>query len=208
MTILFVAITILISLLAFNNNDLFRKLQFNPYQVYHRKEYYRLLTHGFIHADWVHLAINMFVLYQFGKNIEGIFDSLGDQGFMHYPKIWFSFFYLSSIVVASLTTLKKHRDHIWYNAVGASGGVSAILFCFIFFCPFETLSLYGIIPLPGIIMGILYLIYSQYMSRRDKDHINHDAHFVGAVYGFLFPLLIHYQLIWIFLNQILHIFNQ
>lgn len=206
MTLFFVAITALISIMAFNNEKLFSKLQFNPYQVYHRKEYYRLLTHGFVHADWIHLIVNMMVLFMFGQSIENIFNQLAEAGVMRYPAAWFSFLYLVSIVVASLTTLRKHKDNIWYNAVGASGGVSAILFCYIFFYPFRTLYLYGILPLPGIVLGILYLFYSQYMSKKNRDNVNHDAHFIGAVFGFLFPLLINFRLIHAFIDQILNPF--
>ena len=206
MTLFFVAITAIISFMAFNNEKLFSKLQFNAYQVYHRKEYYRLLTHGFVHADWMHLIVNMLVLFMFGQNIENIFGQLAEAGVLHLAPVWFSFLYLTAIVVASLTTLKKHRDNIWYNSVGASGGVSAILFCYIFFYPFRTLYLYGILPLPGIVLGVLYLFYSQYMSKKNRDNVNHDAHFVGAVFGFLFPLLISYKLIYTFTDQIVTFF--
>ena len=204
MTIIFVAITCLISFVAFNNEKLFGKLQFNAYQIYHRKEYYRLLTHGFIHADWMHLIVNMLVLYMFGKSIETKFTQLEIEGVINYPFLWYSFLYLTAIIISSLTTLKKHRDDIWYNSVGASGGVSAILFCYIFFYPFRILLLYGIIPLPGIVLGVLYLFYSQYMSKKNRDNINHDAHFVGAVFGFLFPILINYHFIFEFISKILH----
>lgn len=203
MTIVFIVVTCIISILAFSNGQLFSKLQFNPYQVYHRKEYYRLISHGFVHADWMHLLVNMFVLFSFGTAVESIFDSMESAGIMKYSKVWFSVLYLSAIVFASLTTLKKHKDDIYYNSVGASGAVSAVLFCSIFFEPWSTLSLYFAIPIPAIIFGVLYLFYSQYMSRRNSDNINHDAHFVGAVFGFLFPLIIKLDLIFYFINQLL-----
>lgn len=203
MTLIFVLVTTVISILAFNNGQLFSKLQFNPYQVYHRKEYYRLISHGFIHADWLHLFVNMFVLYSFGTAVENIFAILEAQGMMKFGKAWFTFMYLSAIVFASLTTLKKHKDNVYYNSVGASGAVSAILFCSIFFEPWNTLQLYFAIPIPAIIFGVLYLFYSHYMSKRNMDNINHDAHFIGAVFGFLFPLLINFDLIYNFLNQLL-----
>jgi membrane associated rhomboid family serine protease len=177
-------------------------MQFNPYQVYHRKEYYRLISHGFVHADWVHLIVNMIVLYSFGSAVENYFGQLEVLGMMKYGKVWFTFMYLAAIVVSSLTTLKKHKDHIFYNSVGASGGVSAILFCSIFFNPWAKLGLYFVIPMPAIIFGIGYLIYSQYMSRRNVDNVNHDAHFIGAVFGFLFPLLIKFDFIHIFIDQL------
>lgn len=203
MTIVFIIITALVSILAFNNEHLFSKMKFSPYQVYHRKEYYRLLSHGFVHADWVHLIVNMIVLYSFGSAVENYFNQLELLGIIKFGKAWFTFMYLAAIVFSSLTTLAKHKDHIFYNSVGASGGVSAILFCSIFFDPWAKLGLYFVIPVPAIIFGIGYLIYSQYMSKRNTDNVNHDAHFVGAVFGFLFPLLIKFDLIHIFLNQLL-----
>jgi membrane associated rhomboid family serine protease len=69
--------------------------------------------------------------------------------------------------------------------LGASGGVAAVLFAFIYFAPWQTISIW-FIPVPGIIAGAGYLAYSAYMAKRGGDLINHDAHFAGAVYGFLF----------------------
>jgi len=203
MTYVFIIITSLVSILAFNNQQLFSKLQFNPYQVYHRKEYYRLLSHGFVHADWMHLIVNMFVLYSFGSTVENYFRLLEAEGMMRFGIAWYTFMYLAAIVFSSVTTLKKHKDDIFYNSVGASGAVSAILFCSIFFNPWAKLGLYFVIPMPAIIFGVGYLIYSQYMSRKNTDNINHDAHFIGAVFGFLFPLLIKFSFIYIFINQLL-----
>jgi membrane associated rhomboid family serine protease len=202
-TLILVAVTSLISILAFNNEQIFSKLQFNAYQIYHRKEYHRLLLHGFIHADWMHLIVNMFVLYSFGRNVEIYFQYYEGQGMMHFSAFWYTFMYLSAIIVSSLTTLKKYKNNIMYNSVGASGGVSAVLFCSVFFDPWNKLYLYFAIPVPGIIFAVLYLIYSQYMSKRNMDNINHDAHFIGAVFGFLFPLMIKFDFINVFLRNLL-----
>lgn len=202
MTLAFIIITSIISIVAFGNRQLFAKFQFNPYQVYHRKEYYRLLSHGFIHADWMHLIVNMIVLYSFGNAVESYFGQLEAEGLMNHAEIWFSFMYLAAIIFSSVTTLKKYKDDFMYNSVGASGGVSAVLFCSIFFNPWAKLGLYFVIPVPAIIFGVGYLIYSQYMSKKNIDNINHDAHFIGAVFGFLFPLLIKFSFIYIFINQL------
>jgi membrane associated rhomboid family serine protease len=199
MTIILLCVTCLVSILAFNNDQLFFKLQFNPYQVYHRKEYYRLVSHAFIHADWMHLIVNMIVLYSFGTNVEAYFGYYIEK----YGSGWFMFMYLAAIVFASVTTLKKHKDNPLYNSVGASGAVSAVLFCSIFFDPWSKINLYFAIPIPAILFGMGYLIYSQYMSKRNMDNINHDAHFIGAIFGFLFPLLIKFDFIHIFLNRLM-----
>jgi len=106
------------------------------------------------------------------------------------------------LIISSTTTLIKYRSEPYYNAVGASGAVSAFVFASIFFSPWQTLLFY-FIPIPGIVFGVLYLIYSNYMSRKDRDHINHDAHFLGAVFGFLYPVLMDPSLFHLFLNQLL-----
>lgn len=203
MTFFLIGITVLISIMAFNQPEVFSKLQLNPYQVYHKKEWYRLITHGFVHVDWMHLIINMFVLYSFGQGIEGIFQSLEEAEMLRYHQVWYLGFYFSAIVIASLLTVAKQRDNSFYNSVGASGAVSAAVFFYIFFDPYNKLLLFMILPIPGILFGVAYLIYSQYMSRQSNDNINHDAHFVGAVYGFLFPLLIKVSLINYFLQNFL-----
>ncbi len=205
MTIFIVALTSLISIMAFSRPELMLKLQFNPYQVHHRRQYYRLLTHALLHADWVHLFINMLVLFSFGTAVERYFGRLETMGMLRFPGLVYLLLYIGAVVASSLTTLKKHKDNHWYNSVGASGGVSAVIFTSIFFAPWQNLLLYAIIPIPGIVFGGLYLAYSHYMSKKASDNINHDAHFIGAVFGLLFPLLIDISLIGTFFEQLFRI---
>ncbi|MDR2039136.1 MAG: rhomboid family intramembrane serine protease [Bacteroidales bacterium] len=201
MTLIIVIITSVVSILAFSRRDLFAKLLFNPYQVYHRKEWYRLITHGLLHADWLHLIINMMVLFSFGRYVESYFRLMADLTWMKMPMFWYVLFYLLALVISSLVTLRKHKDDIWYNSVGASGAVSAVLFCSIFFDPNSTLLFMGFIPIKAYIFGPLYLIYSYYSSRKAADNVNHDAHLLGAVFGFCFPLLVDIDLIRVFIGQ-------
>ncbi len=202
MTILLIIITSAISIMAFNNREIFDKLQLNPYSVYHKKQWYRVISHGFLHADWAHLFVNMFVLFFFGRSVENEFERLAINGTIKSPVFSFVLLYFASMVFATVTSIAKQKDNIWYNSVGASGAVSAILFTHIFFQPLAKLYFYAVIPIPGIIFGVLYLGYSHYMSRRGNDNINHDAHFIGAVFGFLFPLLLDPKLINVFLGQL------
>jgi membrane associated rhomboid family serine protease len=203
MTYILIAFTALISITAFRNQEWFSKLQFNAYQVYHRKELHRLLTHGFLHANWTHLIVNMLVLFFFGPIVEKIIRQVLSAEMQGLSSLIYVFFYFAAIVVATLVSLFKNRDNVWYNSVGASGAVSAIIFFYIFFNPWEKIYFYGILPVPGIIMGVLYLIYGHYMSRRGTDNINHDAHIVGALFGFIFPLFINYHLIRVFVDKLL-----
>ena len=202
MTILLIVITSIISVTAFNRRELFDKLQLNPYAVYHKKEWYRIISHGFVHADWVHLFVNMFVLFSFGSSVEHIFKQLAANGIIKSPILAYVLLYFISMIFATLTTIKKQKDNHLYNSVGASGAVSAVVFTCIFFQPLAKLYFYAVIPIPGIVFGVLYLGYSHYMSKRGGDNINHDAHFIGAVFGFLFPLIIDPKLINVFIGQL------
>jgi membrane associated rhomboid family serine protease len=200
-TLVIVIITSLISFLAFQNPVLMSRYDFSPYRIFQRKEYYRLVSHAFLHADWVHLIINMVVLYSFGSYVEHEFRALENAGHIRSGLASYLILYFSAIIISSVTTYIKKRKDPYYVAVGASGAVSAVLFTSIFFSPLEKILLYGVIPLPGFVFGILYLAYSTYMGGKDKDHINHDAHLWGAIYGILFPLFLDPSLINYFLNQ-------
>jgi membrane associated rhomboid family serine protease len=201
MTLLIVILTSIVSIVAFSRRELFAQLLFNPYQVNHRKEWYRMITHGLLHADWMHLIINMMVLFSFGEYVEYYFARMADMTWIKLPSLWYIIFYLLALTVSSLTTLRKHRDDVWYNSVGASGAVSAVLFCSIFFAPHNTLLFMGIVPIKAYLFGPLYLIYSYSAGRKDTGNINHDAHLLGAVFGFCFPLLIDVRLIKYFIGQ-------
>ncbi len=203
MTLYIVIVTAIISIIALYRHSFFSRLQLNTFQTYHSKEYYRLFSHSLVHADWVHLIVNMFVLYSFGQNVEAYFSYFQSAGLLKFPALYYIFFYVTAVVVASLSTLKKHKDDPMYNSVGASGGVSAIVFASIFFDPWHKLYFYGIVPVPGIVFGGIYLFYSWYMSRRNVGYINHDAHYWGAVYGLVFPIFIDHSLFLNFLQKLI-----
>lgn len=204
MTLIILIITVAISILAFNKPEIMDRLQFNPSQTYHQKQWYRLISHGFVHAGWWHLIINMLVFYSFGRAIESDFDALQRNGLMENPNLNYALLYFGGIIFSSLLTLKKHKDNPGYNSVGASGAVSAVVFTSIFFNPWHKIYFYGIIGLPGILLGLIYLGYSYYMGRKGDGFINHDAHFVGAVYGLLFPVLIDVDFVQVFVHQLLN----
>jgi membrane associated rhomboid family serine protease len=185
-TYLIIGITAVVSFLAFQNVSLMEKLQFNAAQVVHRKQYYRLISHAFVHVSWTHLIVNMLVLYFFGRNVESYFGYF----FGNRAEIYFVVLYIGRMLVSNIWSLIKHQNDYYYNAVGASGAVSAVLFTFIFLDPWEMLYLFAIIPIPGIVFGAGYLIYSYQMGKRKSDNVAHDAHFLGAVFGFVFPIIL------------------
>jgi membrane associated rhomboid family serine protease len=202
MTIIIIVATAIVSILAFNNRVLMQKLLLSPYQIIHKKEWYRVLSHAFVHGDYIHLFVNMIVLLSFGMAVENIFDQLKVIEIINSPILHFLILYLGGAVISCLTTLRKHKDNFYYQGVGASGAVSAVVFASIFFRPLDNLYIMGILPIPAIAFGIGYLIYSHYMSRKSTDNINHDAHFIGAIFGFIYPLLIDLNLYKIFLNEL------
>jgi len=203
-TLMFVILTVVISVAAFSNHRLQQSLWLNPYEVAHKREYWRLLSHGFIHANGWHLAINIFVFYSFGLFCERYFAHLSLYSSLNYPLLHFVVLYLGGIIVASIPSVIKHRDNPYYRSVGASGGVAAIVFATILFQPLQIIYFY-FIPVPGIIFGIFYLLYSQIMAKRGQGNINHEAHFTGAVFGLIYPILIKPELLEAFIRQ-LHIF--
>jgi membrane associated rhomboid family serine protease len=138
----------------------------------------------------------------FGLAVENIFKQLQDINVIGSPTIHFLTLYIGGAIVSCLTTLRKHKDNFSYQGVGASGAISAVVFSSIFFRPLDKLYLMGILPMPSIVFGVAYLIYSHYMSKKSNDNVNHDAHFVGAVFGFIYPLLIDPNLIKVFVNQL------
>ena len=199
MTLYIILITIIVSIVAFQNQSLKYKLMFRPYMVSSQNEWYRFLTSGFIHADWLHLLINMFVLYSFGQAVEVYYE----YAFPAHHTYYFILLYLGAIVISDLPTYKKHMHDHTYNGLGASGGVSAILFASIIFNPWQKIYLYGIIGIPGIVAGAAYLIYSYYMDKKGNTHINHGAHFWGAVYGLIFTIALQPSLALMFLQRLI-----
>jgi len=194
-TFLLIGVTVLVSWRAFGDQRLFDRLVLWPSAIARQHQYERLITHGFIHADGTHLLFNMITLYFFGRAIERTFAPyIGPLGFL--------LFYLSAIVVASLPTYLRHRHDIHYRSLGASGGVSAVLFAMIIISPWSMLFV-AFIPMPAVVFGMVYIGYSIWMDRRGGDHINHSAHLWGAGYGMLFTIVMEPRVAARFLAQVL-----
>lgn len=183
-TIIITIATVLISIAAFNNEPLYSKLILWPRVMDNPAEYYRLLTSGFIHENWVHLFLNMFALYSFGQAVEMVFMEL------HTSNTLYLALYLTAIIIASLPSFIRNRNNYSYRSLGASGGVSAIVFFTIYFFPFSKISIMFLPGIPAIVVGPLFLLYEAYMARTGKGKINHSAHFWGSAYGILFAFLI------------------
>ena len=178
-------ITCIISIITFSNSSVKKELILSPYKVLHEKKVWLLITHAFIHADFLHLFFNMYVLYMFGPYLELYFEYNASLGFISYI-----LFYILSAIFATIPALYKNGNNPNYLSLGASGAVSAVVFAYIVLYPLREL---GIILLPGIgipgfIFGILYLLAENYMSKKKYSNIAHDAHISGALFGVFFIL--------------------
>ena len=203
MNIAIIVITSLISIYALYNREVFDRMKFNAHAIKHFGQGWRFFSYGLIHADWMHLLVNMFVLYSFGKVVVEAFTFYFDtKGYLFYLLL-----YVGGIVFSVLFDFGKYKDDIYYNAVGASGAVSAVLFSSIILHPTSSLYLMFIpFPLPAAVFGVLYLIYSAVMAKRANDNIGHNAHFWGAVFGVVFTIAIKPGLATEFVNQIRTLF--
>ena len=195
-TLIIIAITAVISMLALNNINLIRQLILWPPALSRDHQYYRLVSYGLIHADPQHLLFNMLTLYFFGRVMEQLYNGfLGPLGF--------AIFYVGGLVVSILPTYLRNRNNAQYRSLGASGAVSAVLFAFILVQPWATIYVF-FFPLPAIVYAVLYIGYSIYMDRRCADNINHSAHLWGALYGVIFTIVMAPRVIGVFLSSLSH----
>jgi membrane associated rhomboid family serine protease len=197
-TLSIIVLTCLISATAFNNNKILDDLIFWPPAISIRHQYYRFVTCGLIHADIMHLAFNMITLFFFGRVMEAYY--MGELGLPHY---YYLILYIGALIAANIPTYIKRKDDYNYRSLGASGAVCAVLFAFILLRPWETITVL-VIPVPAIVYAFLFLGYSVYMSRRGGDNVNHDAHFWGALFGVVFTIAVHPDVVNTFLNELSH----
>jgi len=189
MTYAIIAITVIISFLAFNNSELFQRLRFNAWLIKERKQNWRFFTYALLHAGWMHLLVNMFVFYFFGRFVEQVFQLEFGMG---QGILYFVLLYVGGVLFSTLYDFSKQKSNPYYDAVGASGAVAAVLFSSILLAPTNSLFIFPIpFPVPAWLFGVLYLIYSVYMGKKGSDNIGHNAHFFGAVFGLVFTIIIN-----------------
>lgn len=197
-TYIIIGITVLVSMSSFSNENNLNKLIFYPVVMNEKNEWWRFITHGFIHADIQHLLFNMLTLYFFGKQVESNFEVLFQNQYI-YP-----LYYLLALIFASIPSYQKNKQNSYYRSLGASGAIAAVLFTNIIFEPWQTLYLNFFIPIPALLFAVGYIVYSSYMSKKGNDNIGHDAHLYGAIFGILFPLIFKPELIPYFIEQLKH----
>jgi len=185
-TLIILLLTCVISFTAFSNEKITNDMIFYPTAVTNHNQWYRFITCGFIHADFMHLAFNMYTFYLFGDMVERAFTAIyGEMG-----KALYIVMYISPLVVCLLPTYFKHRNDYYYRSLGASGAVSAVIFIGIFLNPTMGMGIFPIpFHIPAFIFGPLYLGISAYLSKKGHGNINHSAHIWGAVYGVVFLVI-------------------
>lgn len=196
-TTILILVTLGVSFYAWNREDIMYKLIMDPYSVTKKKEYYRFVTSGFIHADYMHLFFNMYALWSFGSNVERLFlqfyGSLGTVLYIAY--------YILALVVSDLPSYIKNRHNYNYSSLGASGAISSLILTQIIFFPLSDVYFF-FIPMKGVIMGILYIAYSYYMDKKRYDNIGHSAHLTGAIFGIFVTLVLFPYSIIYFIDSI------
>lgn len=183
-------ITGLVSWQANQRPDLKDKLLLHPFRVKHENQWYRILTHAFVHGDSTHLLVNLFVLWQFGLEVEALLASHSLVPLVKLPGNYsFLMLYFGGILFASIPAMLRHTNNPDYRSLGASGAVSAVLIFYIIHLPTVQLLLFFVIPIPAFLAGILFFVYEGYMDRRGGGRIAHDAHLYGGLYGLIFAVL-------------------
>jgi len=201
-TLLIIAVTAIVSFLAFSNATLKKKFLFYPWLINKKSsESYRFFTHGLIHSDMNHLIFNMLTLFFFGPDVEKYLNRSDVFGNPKGSIIFLAFYAIGIIIAATLPYFRQKRNQ-YYTSLGASGAVSAALFAAILIFPLG--NVWGI---PSFIFGPLYLVYMVYMSKKAKDNIAHDAHFMGAIYGLIAIVLLVPNTFGNFMKQFLSFLN-
>lgn len=173
------AVTIVMSILAFNREHLMRQWLLVPYAINHGGSYRTFITSGFIHADYPHLFFNMFTFYFFAFPLEGVMGP-----------VKFTVLYFASMIISSIPSYLKNRNNPQYASLGASGAVSGVVFGYILYDPLSRIYIMFIpLGIPAFVYAFLYLGYCVYASRRQSDNINHSAHFWGSLTGFLITVV-------------------
>jgi membrane associated rhomboid family serine protease len=185
--------------MAWQNAALFEKFKFNAWYIQRDKDWHRFFSHALLHADWGHLLINMFVLWSFANVVLEFFTY--DFGTLA-GSLLFVGLYVGGIFFSTIYDFFKYRNDIYYNAVGASGAVAAVVFASIVLYPMGSIRFLFIpVDIPSWVFGLLYLAYSAYMGKRGGDNIGHNAHFWGSVFGIVYTLLINPNYLNGFLRQ-------
>lgn len=184
-TIILIVFISLVSIFAFKNPRIHRSLMLNPYLFWTKKKYYQCITSGFVHKDAGHLLLNMYVLWMFWSTIEIAFKQIYNHATIAYILL-----FITGILVSSLIDVFMQKDNEEFNTLGASGGVSTVVFASITIFPMDKMGIiFFPVMIPWYIFGIIYLLYCVYKDYKNDDHINHLAHFIWWFWWIIFMIL-------------------
>lgn len=195
-TLFLLIANVLVSGYALNSDlSLIDRLGFQPVRIREQREYYRFITAGFVHANLAHLAFNMITLYFFGPLLEYILGPIA-----------FILLYFGSELAAHALTYWHQRDNDFYNAVGASGAISGVVFAYCLFFPFQKLYLFFALPIPAILFAVGYVAGSIYAMKAARERgqvggIAHEAHLGGALGGIIVTIALRPEVVQIFLGH-------
>lgn len=194
-TLLLIIITVITSVLALSQRNFMNRTVFYGPAV-QNGQFDRFITYGFVHGDGFHLLFNMITLFFFGSVIESFYRQYAfDMGF--------ALFYLGGLIFSILPSYLKHKNNTQWYSLGASGAVSAILFAFILFAPWQIIWVF-IIPVPAIVFAVLYVGYSIWAEKKGNSGVNHSAHLWGAAYGLIMTIILEPKIALHFLNALIH----
>lgn len=181
-TLILIALTAYASIQGFRQSEIVEKFLFSTDRVFLHREYSRVFTSAFVHADWAHLIFNMISFYSFGSFLENR---------LNWGSVTLISIYGGSLVGGNLVSLLLHRRHADYRALGASGGVCGVIFASIVLLPPGAQIIFFVIPMPPGLYAIIFLAVSIWGIRASRDRIGHDAHLGGAMIGLLITLLLY-----------------
>ncbi|MCA9247094.1 MAG: rhomboid family intramembrane serine protease [Planctomycetales bacterium] len=145
---------------------------------------YGLLTYGFAHNpdSITHVLFNMIGLWFFGRALE---ETYGRREFL-----WF---YLTAIIFSGLfwllaTLAAPHTG--FERVIGASGGVVAVVILFALHFPKQTVLLFGVLPVPAWVLGMLYVVQDLLGAINpqtgDDSKVAFTAHLGGALFAAIY----------------------
>lgn len=181
-----IGVTLWLSYQGFQNPTFFNKNLFNPREVLVHRDWFRMITSGFLHVNWMHFGFNMYALYTFSVNLISP---------AYFNEIEFATMYLITMVAGNALALYIHRNHSDYRAVGASGAVSGVIYASIVLEPYGGI---GLIFLPGLyipswIFGVLFILYTIFGIKSQHGNIGHEAHLGGAIAGLVLTVAYFYN---------------
>ncbi|MEM7327305.1 MAG: rhomboid family intramembrane serine protease [Pseudomonadota bacterium] len=179
-TSLLIAANVIASLFALSNPDFMNRNLFHVGPILSGGEWHRMLTSGFLHGGFLHLFVNMYVLFWFGGDVEQMLGTIG-----------YLIVYFAALLGGNAWALLENKNKESYRALGASGATSGVVMSFILFRPFEPLMIFPIpFFMPAVLIGVLFLVGSAILAQRENKTIGHEAHLGGALAGIIVTILI------------------